>query len=117
MPAITDSINVALYHSGYASWDAAIDLDACSAVDEFDAYLSLVRALLKRGMGEAPTVQLEIANSFSRQFKAVPKWMLTFAAAQNQGCSPLAGLETFKVTNFTCVYQPAHLLPNSTLAF
>ena len=42
------------------------------------------------GMGEEPTVQLEIAKSFGRHFKAVPTWMLTFRAAHNLAFSPMS---------------------------
>ena len=69
-------------------------------MDEDDAFLALVKTILKQAVGAPPAALSEIIQSMSKLFQAVPSWMLNFGAAHNSGCSAFAGLETFKVMMF-----------------
>ena len=70
----------------------------CDAVNWDDGYLAIVRALLKRAVGEPCVAQLQLALCLDGLLSAVPAWMLAFGAANNQGCTAYAGLEVFKVS-------------------
>lgn len=69
----------------------------CDAVNWDDGYLAFVRALLKRAVVEPCVAQLQLALCLDQLLSAVPAWMLTFGAANNQGCTASAGLEVCKV--------------------
>ena len=70
----------------------------CDVVNWDDGYLAIVRALLKRAVGEPCVAQLQLALCLDGLLSAVPAWMLAFGAANNQGCMAYAGLEVFKVS-------------------
>lgn len=74
------------------------DIFLYAAADQDDAFVLLVKTLLKNTMGSAPPVQQEIVSVMADLYKAVPAWMLMFGSAHNPGCSARAGLEEFQVT-------------------
>jgi len=92
-------------------WDD-VESVLCDAVDWDDGYLAFVRALLKRAVGEPCVAQLQLALCLDRLLRAVPAWMLTFGAANNQGCTASAGLEAFKVSLCS---QPHKVAPRTML--
>ena len=71
------------------------------AVDGDDVFFSLVRALLKCGMRETTTVQLEMAYSISRHFKAVPRLDAYIRSCSQPRLLSTCRLGDSKVTNFT----------------
>ena len=84
----------------------------CVAVNCDDGYLAIVKALLKRAVGEPCLAQLQLALRVARLLSAVPAWMLAFGDANNQGCTAYAGLEVFKVGLCS---QPHKLAPSTML--
>ncbi len=84
----------------------------CDAVNWDDGYLAFVRALLKQAVGEPCVAQLQLALCLDWLLSAVPAWMLTFGAANNQGCTASAGLEVFKVSLCS---QPHEVAPRTML--
>lgn len=93
--------NVAAQHDGCLHLCCHGDIVSYAAADQDNAFVLLVKALLKTAMGSAPPVQQELITIIAGLYKAVPAWMLMFGSAHNPGCSARAGLDAFKVTLYT----------------
>ncbi|KAL3153711.1 hypothetical protein ABBQ32_013308 [Trebouxia sp. C0010 RCD-2024] len=63
--------------------------------DEDDAYLLLVKALVRNAMGATPAAKQNICSIMAGLLRAVPAWMLDFGTTHNPGCSARGGFEAF----------------------